>query len=61
MERNQRYRVIEEFDAKNESPMVRAFVANQYHEIRQINSGYNNVFLGGNGEIILGDDKIENV
>jgi len=41
--------------------MVRALFANQCEEIRQINSGYNNVFLGGNGEIILGDEIIENV
>ena len=61
MERNQRYRVIEEFDAKNENPMIRAYVANGCREIRQINSGYNNVFLGGSGEIILGDEIIEDV
>jgi len=34
---------------------------NEDDEIRQINSGYNNVFLGGNGRVILGEDHIDDI
>jgi len=61
IERNQRYRVIEEFDSKNESAMVRAYHANDCSEVRQMNPAYNNIFLGGNGVVILGEEKIEMV
>lgn len=41
--------------------MVRAIVANGGGEVRQLHSGYNNVFLGGTGRVLLGEEKAENV
>ena len=41
--------------------MVRAIVANDGSEVRQICAGYNNIFLGGNGRVILGEEQIEGV
>ena len=61
IEKNQKYRVIEEFNSKTEHPMVRAIVANGGGEVRQLHSGYNNVFLGGTGRVLLGEEKAENV
>jgi hypothetical protein len=37
--------------------MVRAIAANGGGEVRQLHAGYNNVFLGGNGRLILGENE----
>lgn len=37
--------------------MIRAINANNGGEIRQLHSGYNNIFLGGNGLLILGEEE----
>ena len=41
--------------------MIRAYVANGCSEVRQMNPAYNNIFLGGNGDVILGGEKIDMV
>lgn len=61
IEKNQRYRVIEDFNSKFEHPMVRAIAHNNGSEVRQLHPGYNNVFLGGNGLIILGEESHKDI
>lgn len=57
IEKNQRYRVIEDFNSKFEHPMVRAIAHNNGSEVRQLHPGYNNIFLGGNGLMIIGEQS----